>query len=277
MHVPVLGSLPLDLKGRIDAIRLKAQGPVAIACLDLLTGAAWAHDGDRAFPAGQLSALPLLIHAYALASRDEVDLEALRPLLIRTVTQCDGEAIAQLSERLWTPQAETVTARGLLEALATLEPAHPLWDLLAWEGDRTKFPRRLPRVPMAYKAGDRCEPQLAHGAGRLGDPDGILLVILTEGDPAANSIIGRIAKAVWDHHLDQADRHLDAVTRLDALRDARLPDRRLGLLDVQPTWTDGALALSGVTTLPGPSGRMSKRPRTSRSSMASRRSSPLPS
>lgn len=250
MPLPALGSPPLDLKARIDAIRVKARGPVAIACHDPLTGVTWATSPERAFPAGQLAALPLLSQVYDLADRDEIDLEALRPLLIRTVTQCDGEAIAQLAERLWTTPAETVTAKDLLATLAALEPGHPLWDLLTWEGDRTKFPRRLPRVPIAYKAADRCDPQLAHGAGRIGGPEGVLLVILTEEDPAANSIIGRIAKAVWDFHLDQVDRQHDLQARLDAQMAHALPDRRLGLFEVKATWTDGLLSVKGETTLP---------------------------
>src|SRR5690606_38685023 len=102
--------------------------------------------------AGQLSALPLLVHAFDAAQRDELDLESLRPTLIKAVTLCDGEAITALAERLFQPQAETVSASALLASLAALDDAHPLWEILKWEGDRTKFPRRLPRVPMAYKA-----------------------------------------------------------------------------------------------------------------------------
>lgn len=250
MHAPLLGSLPLDLQGRIDAILAKARAPISLACFDRLTRETWALEGDRPFPAGQLSALPLLLHAYDAAQRDELDLESLRPLLIRCVTECDGEAVTALAERLFLPEAESVTARALLDSLAALDDAHPLWDLLVWEGDRTKFPRRLPRVPMAYKAADRCEPPLAHAAGRLGGPGGVVLVVLTEGDAAANSLIGRLAKAVWDHHLDRLDEQQDASERLAQLHDRRLPDARLGLMDLRPTWHAGRLRLSGETTLP---------------------------
>lgn len=250
MHAPVLDFLPLDLKGQLDAILVKRRGPVAIACLDRVTGAAWELDGERAFPAGQLSALPLLQHAYDLARRGALDLDSLRPMLMRTVTECNGEAIAQLSERLMQPEVERLSPREVLAYLASIEDGHPLWELLAWEGDRTKFPRRLPRVPMAYKAADRCEPQLAHAAGRLG-PDGrVLLVIMTEADPAANSLIGRIAKAVWEHHLDQLNQAERQAEALEALRARALPDRRLGLCDVQVAWRSCALHLTGETTLP---------------------------
>jgi hypothetical protein len=248
--MPVLGSLPLDLKGQLDAILAKARGPVALACVDQVTGAAWALEGDRSFPAGQLSALSLLMQAFERGQGDAFDLEGQRRLLLRAVAECDGTAIAQLAEKLDWPQAETVTARGLLESLATLEDGHPLWELLSWEGDRTKFPRRLPHVPMAYKAADRCEPQLAHAAGRLGGPEGVLLVILSEGDPTANSLVGRIAKLVWEHRQAQLERQHAASERLDALRAKHLPDRRLGLYDVQVSWKDGALHVTGETTLP---------------------------
>jgi hypothetical protein len=250
MHVPVLGSLPLDLKGRLDAILAKARGPIALAGVDRVTGAAWSLDGDRPFPAGQLSALSLLMQAFERSQHGAFDLEGQRRLLLRTVSECDGQAIMQLGERLDCLEAQTVTARELLESLATLEDDHPLWDLLAWEGDRTKFPRRLPGVPMAYKAADRCEPQLAHAAGRLGGPAGVLLVILSEGDPTANSLIGRIAKTVWEHHQAQLERQHAETERLEALRAKHLPDRRLGLYDVQVSWKDGALHVTGETTLP---------------------------
>lgn len=250
MPMPVLGSLPLDLKGRLDAILAKARAPVALACLDLVTGASWGVEPDRPFPAGQMSALALLVHAFERARHDAPDLDGQRRLLLRTVAECDGAAIAQLSERLALPEAETVTARGLLESLAGLENDHPLWDLLTWEGDRTKFPRRLPQLPMAYKAADRCEPQLAHAAGRIGGPTGVLLVILTEADPAANSVIGRLALAVWEDHQAQLERQRAATEGLEALRAFRLPDRRLGLFDVRVAWTQGALHVSGETTLP---------------------------
>lgn len=250
MHAPVFGSLPLDLKGKIDAILAKRTGPVAIACRDRVTGAAWDLDGERAFAAGQLSALPLLLHAYAQAPQAGHDRAALRPVVLRAVTECNGEAIAQLAERLAQPETPTMTPRAVLDLLAALDDAHPLWDLLSWEGDRTKFPRRLPDVPMAYKAADRCDPLLAHAAGRLGSPGSVLLVIMTEGDPAANSLIGRIAKAVWEHHLEQLARAERATQALEGLRARRLPDRRLGLFDVKATWKDGTLCLTGETTLP---------------------------
>ena len=252
MIAPDLGSLPLDLKEKIDAILAKRRGPVAIACLDRVTGRSWELEGERAFAAGQLSALPLLMHAYDTAIHDALDLEALRPLLHRTVAECNGEAIAQLSERLSQKEAATLTARALLERLSALDAHHPLWELLAWEGDRTKFPRRLSGVPMAYKAADRCEPQLAHAAGRLGPSGDVLLVILTEGDPAANSLIGRLAKTVWEHHQDQLDQARRQTDALEALRSHRLPDRRLGLCDVQVTWQNGDLCVKGETTLPEP-------------------------
>lgn len=250
MHAPVFGSLPLDLKGKLDAILATRKGPVAIACRDYLTGASWALDGDRVFAAGQLSALPLLVTAVAPEPRPGVDREALRPMVLRSVTECNGEAIAQLAERLALPEVETLTPRAVLDLLASLDDAHPLWDLLTWEGDRTKFPRRLAGLPMAYKAADRCDPLLAHAAGRLGEAGSVLLVIMTEGDPAANSVIGRIAKAVWEHHQAQRERAERAAEALEALRAQRLPDRRLGLFEVQPAWKEGQLVISGETTLP---------------------------
>jgi|GEM_PF-154980 len=250
MHAPVFGSLPLDLKGKLDAILATRKGPVAIACRDRLTGAAWAVDGDRSFAAGQLSALPLLVHALAPEPRPGIDREALRPMVLRTVTECNGEAIAQLAEKLALPDVETLSAREVLEMLSVLDDSHSLWDLLAWEGDRTKFPRRLAGLPMAYKAADRCDPLLAHAAGQLGEAGSVLLVIMTEGDPAANSVIGRIAKAVWEHHQAQRGRAERAAEALEALRAQRLPDRRLGLFEVQPVWKDGELVISGETTLP---------------------------
>lgn len=250
MPALAFGTLPLDLKGRIDAILAKASAPLAIACLDLLNATAWAVEGDRSFPAGQLGALPLLMHAYEATQREEIDLESLRPTLIRSVVECDGTAITQLSERLAQPVPERMTASSLLAQLASLDADTPLWELLAWEGDRTKFPRRLPRVPMAYKAADRCEPRLAHAAGRLGGKTGILLVIMTEGDPSANSLIGRIAKAVWDHHQDLLYQQEAATEALDALRIRRMPDARLGVWQVQATWKDGSLRLTGESTLP---------------------------
>ncbi|MNR90185.1 Dipeptidyl-peptidase 6 [compost metagenome] len=250
MIAPELGSLPLDLKEKIDAILAKRRGPVAIACLDRVTGRSWELDGERAFAAGQLSALPLLMHAYETAQDDALDWEALRPLLHRTVAECNGEAITQLAGRLSQSEAGTLTARALLERLAALDAHHPLWELLAWEGDRTKFPRRLSGVPMAYKAADRCELQLAHAAGRLGASGDVLLVILTEGDPAANSLIGRLAKVIWDYHQDQLDQARRQAEALEALRAQGLPDRRLGLCEVQVTWKDGNLCVTGETTLP---------------------------
>lgn len=250
MTVPVLGSLPLDLKEKIDAILAKRRGPVAIACLDRVTGLAWELDGERPFAAGQLSALPLLLQAFEEASSDAQSRDALRPLLLRSVMECNGEAIAQLAERLTQPETETFSARALLQRLAALDAGHPLWELLAWEGDRTKFPRRLAGLSMAYKAADRCEPQLAHAAGRLGSSGEVLLVIMTEGDPAANSLIGRIAKTVWEYHQAQLDQAQRLTERLDALRLRRVPDRRLELCDVQVTWKDGRLELVGETTLP---------------------------
>ncbi len=250
MHSPVLASPPLDLKGRIDAILSKARGSVAIACLDLLTGAAWDLEGDRPFPTGQLSALPVLMSAYDRAQRDDLDLEPLRTTLLQTVTDCKGDAITQLAERLALPVTESMTARALRDRLAALDAAHPLWDLLVWEGDRTKFPRRLSRLAMAYKAADRCEPLLAHAAGRLGGPDGVLLVVLTEGDAIANSLIGRIAQAVWEAHSQSRDHAQRATEQLEACRALRLPDRRLGVFDLHVTWKDGHLRIAGETSLP---------------------------
>jgi cell wall-associated NlpC family hydrolase len=250
MQSPVLASPPLDLKGRIDAILSKARGTVSIACLDLLTGAAWDLEGDRPFPSGQLSALPVLLNAYDRAQHDDLDLEPLRPMLLRTVTDCQGDAITQLAERLAVPVPETMTARELRDRLAALGASHPLWDLLPWEGDRTKFPRRLPRLAMAYKAADRCEPLLAHAAGRLGGPEGVLLVVMTAGDAIANSLIGRIAQAVWNAQAQCRDDAQRAAEQLEACRARRLPDRRLGVLDLQVTWQDGSLRIAGETSLP---------------------------
>lgn len=253
MPVTRHGTLPEDLRGRLDAIFARTEALVSLAAVDRLTGERWELSGDHVFPAAQLAALPLLLTACDRLAGDAHAHAALRPLMMRAVLECDGAAINALSDALDMAGATEVSARELRDLLAAVPDGHPLWDLLAWEGDRTKFPRRLPGVPVAYKAADRCEPALAHAAGRLGGPDGVIVVVLTSGEArTANSVIGRIAKVVWEAHLARREREEKAREALAETRKRLLPDARLGVWQVAPRWEAGRLVIEGETTVPCP-------------------------